>query len=119
MADQEALRFEHPVGRIRELAHHLQYESLVRIWRRAEDPESTRVQFDDKQRVICDDAADSPDLCREKIRRDGRAPIRRQKCLPGRRPLITRWDAVLLEDCGDVDRATRCPRFFKAPWRRV
>jgi tetratricopeptide (TPR) repeat protein len=101
VADQDSSIAEHPVGCIRDRPAHLPHEGLVRVRRGPDNPDSSRMQFDHKQRVVGDEPADGPDLGREEIRRDNRAPVRTQKRLP-RRLALTAWrNPSLLEDRGD------------------
>jgi hypothetical protein len=63
---------------------HLAHERVVGVRRRADEVHASRGEVDHKHRVIRDEASPRPHLGREEIRPGDRAPMRAQKCLPGR-----------------------------------
>jgi hypothetical protein len=74
-------------------------KASIRMWCRADDADAPRLQFDDKQRVMRDEAASRPDLRHEEICRDvhANAPARRSATMSaaqgsaGRRAASGSW----------------------------
>jgi hypothetical protein len=98
----------------------LEHEGLVRMRRRADDVDASRVQFDHKRRVVRDQPAERPDFCREEIRSYERTPVRPQKCLPRCRALTARRDALIFKDCGNGrPRHAMTEILQRAPWMQV
>jgi hypothetical protein len=87
VADHDAVAVEHALVRSGELAYDLAYEGLVWMRRGADDRDASGVQFDHKQRVIGDQAANGPDFRCEEVRGHHRVPMRPQECLPRSGPL--------------------------------
>ena len=75
VADQDAVAIEHVLVRSGELPDDLPYEGLVWMRRGADERNAAGVQFDHKQRVVGDQAADGPDLRREEVRGQYRVPM--------------------------------------------
>src|SRR5438093_6344997 len=65
------------------------------------DLDPPRVEFNDEDGVVRDQAAERPHFGREEVRGHERSPVRSQKRVPRGRPLAARWNAFGLQDRGD------------------
>ena len=98
VADQHAA----PTGALEgEVSHDLEHERLIGTWRRAEDLDAPRGQFDHKDRVERDQALPGSHFGREEICGDDLTPVCPQERLPRGRT-FRRWrDALGSQDPGN------------------
>ena len=89
-----------PVGQIRQVPSDLSHEGFVRLRRRASDVDLPRLQVDQKQGVVGDQAPWSPDLGREEVARRNLAPVGLQERPPRRGAVRRGCDAVVLQSPG-------------------
>ena len=59
------------------------HESLIRMKGAAQDPDTPRVEFNDEQRVIGDQATECPDFGREEVRSGYGVPMSPKESVPG------------------------------------
>jgi hypothetical protein len=101
IADQDPVAPEDTVIRAGQHTSDLEHEGVIRMRRRSHQMHASRLQLDDKERVVRDQTADGPQLGGKEIRRGDRAPVGGQKRAPGHRPLRNGANPVGLQDRGD------------------
>jgi len=77
---------EKAVARVGEVPRHLGHPSSSRIADDARDLDSPRLQIDDEQHQVTDEAPRGQYLNAEEVRGRDRAPMRSQESLPRHRP---------------------------------
>jgi hypothetical protein len=75
IADQDPVAPEDTVIRAGQHTSDLEHEGVIRMRRRSHQMHASRLQLDDKERVVRDQSADGPQLGGEEIRRGDRAPV--------------------------------------------
>jgi hypothetical protein len=93
----------------------LAHERVIRTRRGSHKMHAPRLEIDDKERVVRDQAADGPHLGREEVCGRDRAPVRGEKRAPRHRPLRHRAHPVGSEDAGDRGTGDAMAKILQRP----